>query len=101
MTLVSTRPDPTLASSGAIRAFLIGTLVGIVVVGGFCGGMTALMGGGLAGAIAVGAFTAFWGGPGFGGMMGFIVYQARTARGADDQGAADGANRDGFSSTAA
>lgn len=68
------------ASRDAVRAFVVGSVVGMFLVGGFCGGVTYLFGGDVAGALAVGAFTALWGGPGFGGMMGFIVHQDRMSR---------------------
>ena len=80
------QPDPTNVSADAIRAFVVGTVIGIIVVGGFSGGLTYLFGGGMAGALAVGAFTALWGGPGFGGMMGFIVHQDRMQKAQDAGG---------------
>jgi hypothetical protein len=90
MSLLYAQPTPTSdATSGAVRSFVVGTFVGFVVVGGFCGAITALFGGGLAGALAVGAFCGFWGGPGFGGMMGFVVHRARTERHEADEAGVD------------
>ena len=96
MSLMFSQSDPSDAAPDAVRAFVIGTVVGVIVVGGFCGGVTALFGGGAAGALAVGAFCALWGGPGFGGMMGFIVHQARSE---EPTGAStDGAGRRTYTS---
>ncbi len=89
------QPDPADATPAAVRAFATGTLIGVVVVGTFCGGITALFGGGWAGALAVGAFCAFWGGPGFGGMMGFVVHQARAEKAAEAVRADGGAGSTG------
>lgn len=78
--------SPYEADPAAVRAFIVGTLIGMIVVGGFCAGTIWLLGGEAGGALAVGAVCAFWGGPGFGGMMGFIVHQDRTQRRASIQG---------------
>jgi len=72
--------SPYEADPAAIRAFVVGTLIGMFVVGGFCAGTIWLLGGEPGGALVVGAVCAFWGGPGFGGMMGFIVHQDRMKR---------------------
>jgi hypothetical protein len=56
------------------RAFLLGSLVGSVLVFAFCGGIALLAGMGAPAAAGIGLFTAFWGGPGFGGMMGATLY---------------------------
>jgi membrane associated rhomboid family serine protease len=61
----------------AMRSFLIGTAIGILVVGGFCVGAIVLAGGSLSGALAVGAMCGVIGGLGFGGMLGFVLHQAR------------------------
>ncbi|MHB1137971.1 MAG: hypothetical protein ACYC2O_03375 [Microthrixaceae bacterium] len=75
-----TYPEPSTSDTtpAAVRAFIIGAIIGAVIVGVFCGGVSAYFGADATGAIAVGAFCAFWGGPGFGGMMGFVIHQART-----------------------
>ena len=78
-------PEPIEADPAAIRAFIIGTAFGVVIVGGFCAVTIWLLGGGLGGALVVGAFCAVIGGPGFGGMMGFIVHQDRTKRRAETE----------------
>lgn len=77
MSLMYAEPDRSSADPGAVTAFVVGTVVGMVVVGGFCSAITMLFGGGVEGALAVGAYCAFWGGPGFGGMMGFILHRHR------------------------
>lgn len=61
----------------AMRSFLIGTAIGMLVVGGFCVGAIVLAGGSLSGALAVGAMCGVIGGLGFGGMLGFVLHQAR------------------------
>lgn len=65
-------------SPGTVRAVLIGTIVGALVVGLFTGGVALAFGADLAGAAGVAVFTALWGGPGFGGMMGFVLHDARS-----------------------
>ncbi len=72
--------SPFEADPAAVRTFIIGTGIGMVVVGVFCAGAVWLFSGDAGGALAVGAFCALWGGPGFGGMMGFIVHQDRVRR---------------------
>ena len=70
--------QPALAP-GTGRAVLIGTLVGFVLVGAFCGGAALLFGVSPGAALGLAAFTGFWGGPGFGGMMGFVLHESRSS----------------------
>jgi hypothetical protein len=64
---------------------LLGTLVGFVLVGAFCGGAALLFGVGPGAALVLAAFTGFWGGPGFGGMMGFVLHESRSSDSAASQ----------------
>lgn len=73
------RIDGAAMAPGTARAVIVGTLLGFVVVGGFCGGAALLFGAGLPGALTLAAFTGFWGGPGFGGMMGFVLHESRSS----------------------
>ena len=66
------------AEAGLGRAFVMGTVIGCVVVFLVLGGISLAVGLGVGPAIAIGAFTAFWGGPGFGGMMGAVLHHSRT-----------------------
>jgi hypothetical protein len=61
-------------------AFVLGTVIGMVVVGGFCFGAIVLFGGSVGGALAVAGFCALFEGPGFGGTMGFVLHQSRLER---------------------
>jgi len=63
--------------AGLARAFVVGSLIGFVVVFVLFGGLTLAAGMGIGAALGVGSFTAFWGGPGFGGMMGAVLHHSR------------------------
>lgn len=69
-------PTPSVAP-GTGRAIIIGTIVGFIVVGGFCGLAGLIAGMEPSAALALAAFTGFWGGPGFGGMMGFVLHESK------------------------
>ena len=79
ITDVPTQLRPTSTPDG-VRSFLIGAVVGAIVVFAFSAGAIVAFGGSVGGALAVGGFCAVWGGPGFGGMMGFVLHQDRQAR---------------------
>lgn len=72
---------------GLGRAFVLGSVIGFVVVFASFGGLA--LGAGLdpAPAAGLGLFTAVWGGPGFGGMMGAVLHHESDA---EAGGATDG-----------
>ncbi len=59
---------------GLGKAFVLGSLIGFVVVFGIFGGLSLVAGLDAPAAAGLGAFTAVWGGPGFGGMMGAVLH---------------------------
>lgn len=63
--------------AGLGRAFVLGSVIGAVLVFVFFVVVLTAAGASLAAAVGVGLFTAFWGGPGFGGMMGAILHHTR------------------------
>lgn len=69
--LVDEAPSAT-PEAIVLRGFVVGALVGAVVVFAVCAGISLYAGSGWGPAIGIGAFAAFWGGPGFGGMLGAV-----------------------------
>jgi hypothetical protein len=67
----------TQTENGLGRAFVIGSVVGFLLVFAFFVAVLILAGASVAAAIGVGLFAGFWGGPGFGGMMGAILHHTR------------------------
>ncbi len=63
--------------AGLGRTFVVGSIIGAVLVFVFFLVVLTAAGVSPAAAIGVGSFTAFWGGPGFGGMMGAILHHTR------------------------
>lgn len=63
--------------SAAARGAIIGTIVGVVVVGGIAVAIALNAGTSVVAAFGIGAFAAFWGGPGFGGMLGATLGATR------------------------
>lgn len=59
---------------GLGKAFVLGSLIGFVVVFAIFGGLSLVAGLDAPAAAGLGFFTAVWGGPGFGGMMGAVLH---------------------------
>lgn len=64
--------------AGLGRAFIVGALIGTVVVFVVFGTIALAVGLGAGPALGVAAFTAAWGGPGMGGMVGAVMHHERT-----------------------
>jgi hypothetical protein len=60
---------------GVVRAFVIGSVVGCLVVFALFAGVSMLCGLTAPAAVGIGLFTAVFGGPGFGGMVGAVLHQ--------------------------
>ena len=63
--------------SAALRGAILGTVIGILVVGLGTAAIALNAGASMIAAVGLGAFAAFWGGPGFGGMLGGTLAAVR------------------------
>lgn len=59
---------------GIGRAFVIGSVVGFIVVFAAFGGAALAIGLEVVPSLGLALFVSIWGGPGFGGMMGAVVH---------------------------
>jgi hypothetical protein len=61
------------------RSFVVGSLLGFVVVFSVAGAIAVIAGTGWGPALGIGSFAGFWGGPGFGGMLGAVMGAERAS----------------------